>query len=158
MTIYCRNILEIMKHTEAGREFTNIVLKVFKLHGLLLAEGDRLTEEFNLSSARWKVLGALAMASRPITVPRIANSMGLSRQAAQRLVNEMKKSGFILSETNPQHKRAPLYALTQKGEETFKLLEKKQIAWANRVAAGLNIKDLKSTTSVLQELSLRLES
>ena len=49
-----------MQHTLEGQRFTEIVLEIFKLNGLLITEGDQITKTLGLSSARWKVLGALA--------------------------------------------------------------------------------------------------
>ncbi len=37
-----------MPHTKQGEVFTEIVIEVFKLKGLLITEGDKLTEEFGL--------------------------------------------------------------------------------------------------------------
>ena len=73
-----------MSHTPEGQLFTDIVLEVFKLSGLLALEGDRITDEFGLSSARWKVLGALSFSPSPMTVPQIAAAMGQARQGVQR--------------------------------------------------------------------------
>jgi len=39
---------------------TNLILEIFRVNGLLLAAGDRLTRDLGLTSARWQVLGALA--------------------------------------------------------------------------------------------------
>ncbi len=44
-----------MQSQESHETFTQIVLEIFKLHGLLNAEGDEITKEFGLSSARWKL-------------------------------------------------------------------------------------------------------
>ena len=78
-----------MKCTPSGELFTQVVLEIFKLGGMLNAEGDKLTEEFGLSSARWKILGAIETSNSSITVPQIGRVMGQSRQAVQRLVDAM---------------------------------------------------------------------
>ena len=51
-----------MKHTPQGHLFTEVVLEVFKLSGSLVAEGDKITSDHGLSSARWKILGAIVLA------------------------------------------------------------------------------------------------
>ena len=83
-----------MKHTQKGSILTEIILETFKLSGLLVSEGDQLVMEAGLTSARWKILGALSYESTAMTVPDIARAMGQSRQAVQRLANEMTKDGF----------------------------------------------------------------
>ena len=52
--------------------------------------GNRLGAGAGLTSARWQVLAALALAGRPLTVAQIARTMGLSRQSVQRLVDEAR--------------------------------------------------------------------
>jgi hypothetical protein len=44
MTVTCHN----------GNAFTELILEVFRLNGLLLEAGDRLTHPVGLSSARWQ--------------------------------------------------------------------------------------------------------
>jgi len=116
-----------MKRSNEGQVFTEIVLEIFQLSGLLIAEGDLLTKEVGLSSARWKVLGALAHSDVPLTVPQIAHSMGQSRQSVQRLTDAMGQDDFLVYQSNPHHKKAKLVTLSKKGKEIYELLEQKQI-------------------------------
>lgn len=138
--------------------FTDIVLDIFKLSGLLVAEGDVLTKDVGLSSARWKVLGALAHSDGSMTVPQIAYSMGQSRQSVQRLTDAMEGSGILVYQDNPHHKKAKLVALSEKGKEIFELLEQKQIPWANLAADGLNASDMEIALSVLRKMIQRFET
>ncbi len=147
-----------MPRSRKGQVFTDIVLEVFKLSGLLVAEGDELTRELGLSSARWKVLGALAHADTPLTVPQIAHAMGQTRQSVQRLADVMEEAGMLVYQNNPLHKRAKLVALSARGAEVFELLEKKQAPWANAHAAPLSTRDMEVALSVLRKMVERLES
>ena len=146
-----------MQHTPEGKVFTDIILEIFKLNGLLVLEGDQLIKELGLSSARWKVLGALYNSSNPMTVPEIARMMGQTRQAVQRLANEMNKDGLLNTQINPNHKSAKLLVLTEKGNEVFETIEKKQIPWVNAAAHGFETSDLERTSSVLQKMIGKFE-
>ena len=66
-----------------------------------------------------KNLGAIAQAERLLTVSEIARTIGQSRQAAQRLVNALKKDALIKMIDNPKHKRAKFVAFTEQGEKYF---------------------------------------
>ena len=44
-------------HSPKRMLFLDLVLSVFRLNGLLVAEGDAMTEDLGLTSARWKVQG-----------------------------------------------------------------------------------------------------
>jgi DNA-binding MarR family transcriptional regulator len=142
----------MMQHTKQGKMFTQIVLELFKLNGLLIAEGDQITQELGLSSARWKILGALALSLHPMTVSQIANQMGQTRQSVQRLADAMQQDGFLDYHENPHHKRAKLVVLTSKGEKIYKLLEQKQIPWANSSSANISAGDMDVTLSVLKKM------
>jgi hypothetical protein len=53
-------------HTPAGAATTELILETFRLNGLLLEAGDRLVADIGLTSARWQVLGAIALAPVPL--------------------------------------------------------------------------------------------
>jgi len=142
-----------MKHTKQGQLFTQIVLELFKLNGLLVAEGDQITKELGLSSARWKILGALALSPQPMTVPHIANEMGQTRQGVQRLADAMHRDGFLDYQENPHHKRAKFVVMTNKGLEIYTLLEQKQIPWANNSSAAISAEELDVTLAVLNKMT-----
>jgi len=134
------------------KELTSIILDVFQLNGLLIQEGDKLTKDLNLTSARWKILGALSLTKTPMTASEIARFMGQTRQAVQRLTNEMESDGFLYFKTNPHHKRAKLIALTQKGENYYELLEQRQVPWASSLAEGITIQEMETTAKVLKAI------
>ena len=142
-----------MKHTPQGHLFTEVILEVFKLSGSLVAEGDKITSDHGLSSARWKILGAIARSEALITVPQIARSMGLTRQAVQRLVEAMLTDGLLDLLTNPNHKRAKLVVLSDKGKKIYSAIMEDQIPWANNSGALLDKKDLETTLSTLKKLT-----
>lgn len=142
-----------MKRTQKGEMFTQIVLATFKLSGMLAIEGDRLTQPQKISSARWKILGALAYSDTHLTVSQIARNMGQTRQSVQRLVDVMTKDELLELLENPQHKRAKLVAMTTKGETIFSNMDAIQIPWANDKAESFNARDLEITLKTLRNLT-----
>lgn len=147
-----------MQRTREGQLFTDLVLEVFKLGGLLITAGDELTKELGLTSARWKVLGALARSGRAMTVSQIAASMGQTRQGVQRLSDAMSKAGILVYEDNPHHKKAKLVAMTSLGRDLFLALERKQIPWANKNSADINAQEMEVALRVLQKMVRALET
>jgi hypothetical protein len=53
-------------------------------HGELLESGDRLVKPLQLTSSRWQILGAIALADSPRSAPQLAAQMGMTRQGAQK--------------------------------------------------------------------------
>ena len=57
-----------------------LILEVFRLNGRLLAAGDELVAPLGLTSARWQVLGAIALSTVNQPVAHLAHALGLQRQ------------------------------------------------------------------------------
>src|SRR5262245_65949851 len=113
--------------TPEGDAATDVVLATFRANGLLLAAGHRLAAQEGLTAARWQVLGAVALAGRPLTVPQIARRMGLTRQAVQATVNQLHRDTLIETSDNPDHRRSPLINLTERGRQQDAALDRQQI-------------------------------
>lgn len=145
-------------HTPAGARLTELILEVFRLNGRLLSAGDRLVSGLGLTSARWQVLGAIAFAGAPQPVAHIARNMGLTRQAVQRVVNELEAEGFLTFAPNPHHQRAKLVGLSKSGATAFQAAAKRQAPWANRLAQRISAKDMRAALGVVREVSTRLDA
>jgi DNA-binding MarR family transcriptional regulator len=146
-----------LSHTPEGAALTALLLDIFRLNGALIAEGDRLVGEIGLTSARWQVLGAAALSPVPLPVAAIARNMGLTRQAVQRVANDLAQAGFVRFAANPHHRRAKLVMLTAPGTAAFRAASARQTPWANLIAAGLDPRRIKAATVVLRSIGQRLE-
>ena len=78
-----------------------------------------MTEGLGLTSARWKVIGVVALSTAGLTVPGIARVLGQSRQAVQRINDVMAKDGLITYEPTPTHKRSVLVLLPEDGPHAY---------------------------------------
>jgi DNA-binding MarR family transcriptional regulator len=139
------------------RSLTNLIIAVFRLNGDLLAAGDALVHDLGLTSARWQVLGAIALSPVPLPVAHIARNMGLTRQTVQRLVDEMRADGLVLLKPNPHHRRAMLVSMTELGEAAYRRATERQERWASDLAAGLRPEDIEAADVLLQCLQQRLD-
>ena len=136
---------------------SELVLEIFRLNGRLIAAGDALVAEIGLTSARWQVIGAIALQPVPATVAHVAHAMGLTRQSVQRIADELEKAGVVAFRPNPRHKRAKLIALTAKGIALNRAAMARQRPWAKRLAAGLDRAELEAARDILARLRVRLE-
>lgn len=144
-------------HTPEGSALTRLMLEIFRANGALLEAGDQLTREIGLTSARWQVLGAVAMAVEPRPVAYLARSMGLARQSVQRVVDDLKADGFLAQAPNPHHRRAWLILLTNKGRRAYDAAINSEVPWANRLAQAMNQAEIETALSVLKRLRQGLE-
>jgi DNA-binding MarR family transcriptional regulator len=136
---------------------TDMVLEIFRLNGRLIASGDALVAKIGLTSARWQVLGAIALQAGPLPVVRIADAMGLTRQSVQRIVDALERDGLVAFHPNPHHKRAKLVTLTASGNALYRSAMRLQKPWARKLAAGIETSSLEAALSVLKKLRTRLE-
>jgi DNA-binding MarR family transcriptional regulator len=146
------------ERTPTGEAATELILSAFRANGLLLDAGDLLSADEGLTSARWQVLGAIAVGRRPLTVPQIARRMGLTRQSVHATVNRLVRDGFLELVPNADHRRSPLVRLTKSGSAKYEAIDARQAVWINRLTRGLGRADIETAERVLVELCRRLEA
>ena len=99
--------------------------------------------------ARWQLLGAIAAAEQPQPVVQLARSMGVTRQAVQRIANDLEREGCVAFLPNPDHKRSQLVVLTEPGRALFEKALVLQKPWAAELARDLQDSQIKAACDVL---------
>lgn len=139
-----------------GDVLSDLMLLVFRLNARILDKGDQLAAPVQLTSARWQVLGAVALSEQPPTAPQVAQAMGITRQGAQKQLNRMLDEGMFEMCANPRHERSPFYMLTPKGRRAFESVMRLHRRWSGRLAARLSRMELETARNVLESLYERL--
>jgi DNA-binding MarR family transcriptional regulator len=139
-------------HSSKRVLFLDLVLSLFRLNGLLIAEGDAMTERLGLTRARWKVIGAIALSNAGLTVPGIARVLGQSRQAVQRITDVMVKDGLLNYDINPKHKRSVLVTLSDEGTQVYSLLREVQDPWAIQNTDDIPLEELDTSLRLVHRL------
>jgi len=143
---------EVRVHSSKRVLFLDLVLSIFRLNGLLIAEGDAMTDKLGLTHARWKVIGAIALSSNGLTVPGIARVLGQSRQAVQRITDVMVEDGLLHYEPNPKHKRSVLVTLSEDGKTVYSTLRDVQDPWAIEATDDIPIEELETSLRLIRRL------
>ncbi|GJD79925.1 MarR family winged helix-turn-helix transcriptional regulator [Methylobacterium gregans] len=138
------------------RAWSGLVVEVFRLNGDLIDGGDALVRDLGLTSARWQVLGAITLSPVPLPVAHIARNMGLARQSVQRVVDEMRDEGLVRLEPNPHHRRAPLVAMTPRGEAAYGQAMARKDLWADVLTEGLSPEAIEAAGTLLRTLQQRI--
>lgn len=144
-------------HAQLTDVATDLILEVFRFNGRLLVAGDRLVAHLGLTSARWQVLGAIALSDQPKPVAWLARDLGSNRQGVQRIINELRHDGFVDLVPNPHHRRAHLVVLTKQGSEAYQATLRLQRPWVKRLADGFSVADLDSAIRIVAAMRERLE-
>ncbi|SEH90775.1 MarR family winged helix-turn-helix transcriptional regulator [Paracoccus alkenifer] len=144
--------------TEAGAELTGLILALFRTSNRTLAWGDRLVAPLGLTSARWQVLGAIALAEHPQPVAWLARDLGANRQNVQRIVNDLLAEGLVTLEPNPHHRRARLVVLTDKGRAAYETALARYTPRVNALAEALSLPQIETARQVLATLRELIEA
>lgn len=133
-----------------------LILETFRFHGSLIVAGDTLTRDLGLSSARWQVLGAIGKSDVAPSLSAIARTMGLSRQAVRRVVNELEAEGLVETTTHPTNRRLRLVLFTDHGRSAHDKANERQVPWAERLAEGISDETLATAVKVMRGIRQRL--
>jgi DNA-binding MarR family transcriptional regulator len=129
---------------------SELVVRVFRLDGMLSEVGDALTEPTGQSSARWRVLAAVE--AEPRSVAQIARAWSLARQSVQRVADLLERDGLVVYEDNPAHRRAKLVRLTADGRRTLRRIQTAQRAWADTAGEQVGRTTLDAANTALERL------
>lgn len=143
--------------TDDARVLGSLIFETLRLAGRLTLSGDALMSGIGLTAARWQIMGVIAYLPSPRTVSALSRTMGQSRQAVQRIVNDLEAAGLVAFLPNPAHKRAPLVALTAEGEALYARAEARRVPWTEALAADIGQQDLKAAQAALSALRRALE-
>ncbi|WP_199054121.1 MarR family winged helix-turn-helix transcriptional regulator [Aquitalea sp. ASV15] len=140
----------IPMQTEISQLLSDTVIALFQANGKLLEWGDAFTAPYGLTSARWQILGAIALASHQLTAPQIAEQMGVSRQGAQKQLNLLLEDGLLEKLPNPSHLRSPLYRLSTQGSALFERVNQAWQVHAAKSGAAFTEQALATTLHTLR--------
>ena len=141
---------ESAARTPAGDAFSGLVVRLFKLNGLLAAEGDALARPSGQTSARWQVMAMVEDAA--MTVAQIARTLGLARQSVQRVADALERAGLVRYEDNPRHRRARLVTLTGEGRRRLRTIQAAQRPWADAIGAAVGERELRRASTVIDRM------
>ncbi len=86
-------------------EMALLVADVYELAGLLRRSGEAIAAREGQTQARWQFLSVIS--GDALTVPQAARRLGVTRQAVQRVANELVDDGLAELVANPDHRTSP---------------------------------------------------
>jgi len=90
-------------------------------------------------------------------VPAIARAKGVSRQHIQVNVDALQNGGLVELRDNPAHRRSSLVALSREGHAAFAEIRRSEALVLEKLAEGLDAKDVAAALRVLRSLRKRLD-
>ncbi len=110
-----------------------------------------------LPDPKWNVLSILEHRG-PQTVPQIARSRKISRQAVQNTVNALSQDGIVDFADNPAHRTSPLVVLTGKGRILSAEMNSRETEALSDVRIDVRPPEMLQAADVLQRLQAFFES
>ncbi len=134
--------------------YSLLVADIYEAAGLLRKSGELIANKENQTQARWQLLSVIS--EKAHTVPQAAMRLGVTRQAVQRIANELVAEGFAVFEVNPEHKGSPLLSLTDAGQEVLKRITNQSSELHKEVLETIQDLNLKEIDETLRALNTRL--
>lgn len=94
-----------------------LIADLYELAGQSRRSSEALARELEQTAARWHLLSVVS--DGPRTVAGAARRLGLTRQSVQRVVDDLVADGQVQLGANPDHARASLVVLTDRGRATL---------------------------------------
>src|SRR5262245_47959201 len=136
--------------------FALLVADVYDAAGVLRRYGELIAGAAGQTQARWQLLSAVSEGDW--TVPMAADRLGTSRQAVQRIANDLVDEGLAIFSDNPHHQRSPFLHLTSRGTKTLTQITTEARRRQRALQTRLSTLDLGTTRSVLREVTAILRS
>lgn len=122
--------------------------------GVLSDAGDELVADLGLSAARAQLLDDLG-ARGPRSVSQIARSLALSRQAVQRVADDLVVRELAAYRRNPEHARAQLLDMTEQGRIAQAEASRRKALWLESLGEGLAPAWVEMATELMTLLARR---
>jgi DNA-binding MarR family transcriptional regulator len=84
--------------------------------------------------------------------------MGLTRQAVQRLVDDMAGDGLVEFAENPGNTRSMHLLLTTAGKATYHNALEREWQWINAIAADLNTEQITCAIALLERITKKMQN
>lgn len=129
--------------------------EIFRFNGQLLDVAAGLSAHLGITPTHWQTMAVIR--NEPMTVSDISRRVGLRRQSVQHTTRQLAARGLVRLARNPRHVRAPLVALTRRGQQMMRQLLRLQVALTERFCADLTVSehDLERTAQMLRDMRAR---
>jgi DNA-binding MarR family transcriptional regulator len=135
----------------------SVLAETAALFHRLRYDAERIHGQGERSSGRRAILRSLSRLG-PQTVPDMARARPVSRQAIQRVVNELTEDGFVEAVENPAHKRSSLIQLTPAGETKLEAMAAKEREVFDGLKFDVAKGELRQAAETLRRVRKMIES
>jgi DNA-binding MarR family transcriptional regulator len=146
------------KKTPASNALTDLIRTVLRMNATVQKSGTRLMRGTGITNARWQMLSELCAFEKRVTVSELARHMGLTRQAIQRLADDMAKDGLVEFVENHGDARAMHLLVTEAGRATYDEAVEREWQWANAIAEDFDAEQITRAVTLLEAITQKIQT
>jgi DNA-binding MarR family transcriptional regulator len=146
------------KKTPASNTLTDLIRTVLRMNATVQKSGTRLMRGTGITNARWQTMSDLSALEKPVTVSELARYMGLTRQAVQRLTDDMAGDGLVEFVHNPGDARAMHLILTEAGKAAYDEALEREWQWTNAIAEDFDVEQLTRAVALLEAITQKMQT
>jgi DNA-binding MarR family transcriptional regulator len=144
--------------TPASNALTDLIRAVLRMNATVQKSSTRLMRGTGITNARWQTLSELFALEQRVTVSELARHMGLTRQAVQRLADDMASDGLVEFVENPGDARAMHLLLTAAGKAAYDDALEREWQWSNAIAADFDAAQIDRAVTLLEAITQKIQT
>ena len=129
-----------------------LIANVYELAAVSRRASESIAAEHGVTVTQWHAMSVLS--DDDVTVPAIARRLGVTRQAVQRVADQLVSSGHVEPRKNPSHSSSPVMHLTDLGHQTLRDLWEASDDPRAQLTRGLSAEEVLAASATLQKLLL----
>lgn len=134
-----------------------LMANVYELAALSRRDSETVARQVGVTVTQWHTMSVLSDQDAGASVPQIAARLGVTRQAVQRVVDQLLAGGHVERVANPHHETSPLVQLTGPGHEVLANLWELSDPPRAAMLTGADAARLDDARRTLQELIASLQ-
>jgi DNA-binding MarR family transcriptional regulator len=145
------------KKTPESNALTDLIRTVLRMNTTVQKSGTRLMRGTGITNARWQILSELSAFEKRVTVSELARHMGLTRQAIQRITDDMASDGLVEFVENLGDARAMHLLVTEAGKATYDEALEREWQWTNAIAEDFDAEQIARAVTLLEAIMQRMQ-
>ena len=102
-------------NAESIESLDTLAFQIFRIHHLIQENSEWLFNDLGVTHSRARIIIGLSKQNKPTSISELARSIGLTRQAVQRLANQMIEEDILCIDQDSQSNKSKLLQLTDVG-------------------------------------------
>ena len=127
-----------------------LIANVYELAAVSRRESEAIAAALGVTVTQWHTMSVLS--DNDVTVPSIARRLGVTRQAVQRVADQLVGSGHVERQENPSHRSSPVMHLTDLGRRALQALWEASDEPRAQITRGLSVEELRAASATLEKL------